>query len=122
MIKKWSAFNENEIRRKFPINAKINLLKDLALELTDIGLKVDVWSGTWKDDESKSIIMKIEDTTGVLGDYYKGHLCHKKEILEFEKTLKSFNIEPHRKDGFSDKVYYYFYKQGKMTDVLKTYL
>jgi hypothetical protein len=44
MIKKWTKFNEGTI-----VDAKIELLKDLSLDLADLGLKIDVWNGSWKD-------------------------------------------------------------------------
>ena len=50
MIKNWSKFNEsrnsflNKMSESPSINAKIHLLEELSLELTDIGLKVDIKS------------------------------------------------------------------------------
>lgn len=125
MINKWIEFNE-ALKRGEKINAKISLLKDLALELTDIGLSVDIESGSF--NEIKSIVMFIKDENSVLDDnnYYENVLWHKKEILDFEKTLKSFKMSPRAKTGNGqDGVIFLFDKQGPMTsggDVLKDYL
>lgn len=128
MIKKWSEFNEAKVYGS-KIQSKIDLLKDLSLDLTDMGLKIDIWNGSWKDDHhyggslsshpaSKCIIMMIEDIDSVLDEenYYENELKDKKEILNFEETLKSYGMRIRRKTGFSDKVYLMFDKQGKMTD------
>lgn len=123
MIKKWIEFNESKSRGS-KINAKMDLLKDLSLELSDMGLEVEIWSGSGSsitgkhEDDSKFIIMLIDDTDSILDEdgYYENELQNKKEILDFEETLKSYEISPRIKNGFSDKVYFYFDKQGKMTD------
>lgn len=128
MIKKWSEFSEAKVYGS-KIQSKIDLLKDLSLDLSDMGLKIDIWNGSWKDDHhygdslsshpaSKSIIMMIEDIDSVLDEenYYENELKDKKEILDFEETLKSFGMKPRRKNGFGDKAYLFFDKQGKMTD------
>jgi hypothetical protein len=139
MIKKWSEFNEAKVYGS-KIQSKIDLLKDLSLDLSDMGLKIDIWNGAWRDNgsgfgltsengtpeeakaeyemPSKSIIMMIDDIDSVLDNdnYYENELKDKKEILDFEETLKSYGMRPRRKAGFSDKVYLFFDKQGKMTD------
>lgn len=110
MIKKWLEFNESIRLYGSKIQLKIDLLRDLSLDLSDMGLKVDIWNGTWKDDDgglggnknlmgmrqhikysnhpaSKSIIMMIEDTDSVLDveNYFENELIDKKEISDFEK-------------------------------------
>ncbi len=128
MIKKWSEFNEAKVYGS-KIQSKIELLKDLSIDLSDMGLKIDIWNGSWKDNDhygsslsshpaSKCIIMMIEDIDDILDEesYYENELKDKKEILDFEETLKSYGMGIRRKSGFSDKVYLFFDKQGKMTD------
>ena len=122
MVKKWSEFNESKIRDK------INLLRDLTLELSDLGLYIDIWNGTISDDygtsesdvvtNSKSIIVMIQDVDGVLDSngYYEDKLMDKKEIIDLEKSFVSYGMIPRRKSGFSDIVYFFFNKSGKMTD------
>lgn len=124
MIKKWSEFNENRVYGS-KIQAKIDLLKDLSLDLSDMGLEVNIWSGTWKDDrgnklfsESRCIIMSIKDNDSVLDDnnYFENDLFHKKEILDFEEVLKSYQMRYKAKKGNGqDGVIFYFSKQGSMT-------
>ncbi len=137
MIKKWQEFNE-ALKRGTKIQAKIDLLKELSLELTDVGLEVEIWSGSWKDErttsinisaykESKFIIMSIRDPNDTL-DYSDDddQLFHKKEILDFEETLKSFKMTPRMKMGNGiTGILFYFDKQGTMSsggNVLKNYL
>ncbi len=128
MIKKWSEFNETRVYGS-KIQSKIDLLKDLSLDLTDMGLVVNIWNGSWKDNDhyggslsshpaSKCIIMMIEDVDSVLDvdNYYEEKLVNKKEIIDFEETLKSYGMRVRRKTGFSDKAYLFFDKHGKMTD------
>lgn len=126
MIKKWSEFNESidlGISTGKKINAKMNLLKDLVLDLSDLGLHIDIWNGTWKDSDSKSIIMMIKDEDSILDNdnYYEEELQNKPEILELEETFKSFKIKVNKKTGFSDTVYFYFSKKED-SDVIKDYL
>lgn len=130
MISNWQKFNEG-----LKIKSKISLLEDLSLELSDLGLKVDIWNGTWRDNggsfggvdydtPSKSIIMLIEDTNNVLDidNYYENELKDKQEILDFEETLKSYGMTPTIKTGFSDKVYLFFNKQSRgKSEILKYY-
>lgn len=139
MIKRWSEFNETKVYGS-KIQSKIDLLKDLTLDISDMGLKIDIWNGSWKDNgggfgltsengtkeeakaeyelPSKSIIMMIEDYDSVLDEdnYYENELKDKKEIIDLEETLKSYGMKPRRITGFGDKVYLFFDKQGKMTD------
>lgn len=131
MIKKWSEFNESNVYGS-KIQSKIDLLKDLSFDLTDLGLKVEIWNGSWRDNDfgdsrgtqtryprSKSIIMTIEDIDSALDkdNYYENRLYNKKEIIDFEKTLKSYGMTPRSKSGTNDMVTFYFDKQGKMTDI-----
>lgn len=125
MIKRWSKFNE-EFKRGDKLAAKIEILKELSLQLTDLGLSVEIWSGTYKDDlgfgpssgASKCIIMMIQDIDGILDDenYYENTLYDKPEIIEFEKDLISHGMRPRSKRRVFNKVYFFFDKQGKMTD------
>jgi len=133
MINKWVEFNE-ALKRGAKIQAKIDLIKDLSLELTDIGLEVEIHNGTWRDkqighilDASKCIIMFVKDISSKYLSLSKteNDLFHKKEILDFEETLKSFKMNYRAKSGNGqDGVIFYFDKQGNMSsgDVLKNYL
>src|ERR1017187_6665834 len=120
MIKNWSKFNES-ISKSSKINDKIDLLQDLSMDLSDEGLLVKIWNGTKEDDrfksgdfeqiigsrdsllpirrdsfkQSKSIIMAI-DSYDQLGNT---NLYDSKEILDFEKTLKSYGMNYRRKTG-----------------------
>lgn len=135
MIKRWIEFNES-FKKGQKIQSKIDILREISNDLSDMGLKIDIWSGSWRDsgvimkstnkpiDPSKFIIMMIDDDDSVLDEenYYEDELKDKKEILEFEEDLKSHGMTPRWKVGFSDKVYFYFDK-GKSTDtdILDTY-
>jgi hypothetical protein len=136
MIKKWSDFNESKVYGSL-IQSRITLLEDLSIDLSDIGLRIEIWNGSWKDDggtfglehgkknyrdfiygenpPSKSIIMLIEDYDSILdlNNYYGSKLVDKEEIIELEKSLKSYGIPPRKKIGFGDKVYFFFDKNGK---------
>lgn len=122
MIKNWNKFNES-FKKGQKIQAKIDILKEISNDLSDMGLKIDIWNGSWKDDSigkykaSQFIIMKIEDYDSILDDnnYYENELKDKKEILEFEQDLISHGMNYKIKRGFGDKVYFYFNK-GKSTD------
>ena len=128
MIKNWSKFNE-AFRKGEKILTKIEILEDLSLDLKDKGLKVDIWNGSWRDNggsygvgmnwelPSKSIIMMIEDTEGILDpmNYWENELKNKAEIQEFEQTLIDYGFTPVAKSGFSNKAYFLFDK-GKKTD------
>jgi hypothetical protein len=135
MIKSWSQFNENIGRSKSPIiNAKIDLLKELSLDLTDIGLEVDIWNGSWRDvsngdytsvtSAAKCIIMVIQDVNSVLDKdgYYESHLYKMPEIEEFEKDLKSFGMRPRSRSGGGHLMYYYFDKGGKTTPIINQFI
>jgi hypothetical protein len=130
MISNWEKFNEG-----LKIKSKISLLEELSLELSDLGLTVAIWNGTWRDNggsfglpdydtASKSIIMMIEDIDSVLDvdNYYENELKDKQEILDFEETLKSYGMTPTIKTGFSDKAYLFFNKQSRgKSEILKYY-
>lgn len=134
MIKKWLEFNENIKNKYTKVNAKIDLLEDLSQDLKDIGLKIDIWNGSRKNDFDKIagkpmssfIIMMIEDIDSILDKdgYYENSLSDKKEIKEFEENLKSFKFNYRAKSSGGDKIWYYFEKHSKMTNspVLKSYL
>jgi hypothetical protein len=141
MIKNWKKFNES-FKKGQKIQAKIDILREISNDLTDVGLSVDIWSGSWKDDNvahsymkksdgfsvgdskvikstpaSKFIIMMINDENSVLDEnnYYEEELINKKEIKEFEEDLISHGMRPKHKKWFSNYVYFYFDK-GKSTD------
>jgi hypothetical protein len=141
MIKNWSNFNES-ISRPSKVDAKIDLLQDLSMDLRDMGLSVEIWNGTKRDDrfksgdfeeiigdrdsllpirrdsfkQSKSIIMSIDS-------HNNPNLYDSEEILDFEKTLKSYGMNYRRKTGApmnsdhgGSSVYFFFDKQGNMTN------
>lgn len=96
------------------VDKKIQLLKDLSTDFTDMGLVVEIWK------EGKSIIMLIKDERddAILSDdnYYEENLYNKEKILDFEETLKSYGMNFRSKSGGGDAVYYKFDKWGKMTN------
>lgn len=119
MIKNWEQFNEaDKYKPGEKIKAKIDLLTELSFDLTDIGLKVEIWSSKPWDADSKFIIMMIKDEDSILDEegYYENSLDNKQEIIDFENTLVSFKMVWRKRSSGSDMVYYYFDKQGKMTD------
>ena len=131
MIKTWSKFNES-FKRGERIESLIELIKELSYDLTDIGLKVEIWNGTWKDNgmttlgkdgydlPSKSIIMLIEDSNDIIDDdcYYENELLNKPQILQFQERLKDFGLSPSYVTGFSDKVYIFIDKNIKLSKEL----
>ncbi len=131
-IDKINIFNESintHFAKNAPlINAKINLLKDISLELSDLGLEIEIWSGTFRDVQyDKYINMIIKDEYCVLDKeecYFKKDLYNFPEIIEFEERLKSFGIMYRERSAGSDLVQYHFDKQGKInkTDLLRGYL
>lgn len=110
------------------VDKKIQLLKDLALDLEDIGLEVDIINGSkkiWQStirmknshyidiswDDNKYIIMLIVDDGNITKKLYESDI-----ISYFEETLRSFKMN-YRKMSAGDKhVVYRFDKHGKMTD------
>lgn len=95
------------------VDKKIKLLEDLSIQLTDIGLTVEIWK------EGKSITMFIQDlqdNSGLSSDnYYEENLHEKDFIKEFDEDLKSFGMNPRSKQGGGDKIWYEFDKWSNMT-------
>lgn len=95
------------------VDKKVQLLKDLCVDLEDVGLFVEIWK------EGKSIHLFIQDqkdNSDLSGDnYYEENLYDKEVIHEFDKTLKSYGMNYRSKKGGSDKIWYEFDKWGKMT-------
>lgn len=97
------------------VDKKIQLLEDLSLQLSDIGLTIEIWK------KPKRIVLLVADDNDqsnlVDDNYYETNLYDQPFILEFEKDLKSYGMNFRSKSGGGDKVYYEFDKWSKMTDV-----
>jgi hypothetical protein len=99
------------------VDQKIQILKDLTIDLQDLGLVIEIWK------EGKMIHLLIEDKDDVLvddnyeGNYYEDddNLYNREEISEFDETLKSYGMNYRSKKGGGDKIWYEFDKWSKMT-------
>jgi hypothetical protein len=122
MIRKYNEFLLEKMETK--VQRKINLLKQLSLELTDIELEVEIWNGTWKDGSisgkcgSNYIFCRIKDENSVLSpdNYYETNLIDFKEIKEFITALETYGLSPRSYSGGGDSVEITFDKYGKLTD------
>ena len=97
------------------VDRKIQILKDLVIDLEDIGLEIDIWK------ENKNITLLISDSPemdySILSrtNYYDEHLYDSEIISDFEETLKSYGMNFRYKYGGGDRVYYEFDKWSNMT-------
>jgi hypothetical protein len=111
------------------IDKKIQLLKDLALELEDAGLQVEVINGgfwwllrdprvsihtgsRYTDDYKKFIIMKVTDDN----ERFDTDLYNTEIIDEFKETLKSYGMNPRSMSGGRNFCVFKFDKHGHMTN------
>lgn len=107
------------------VDKKIQLLKDLALELQDVGLQVDIINGSksyfyllrdprvpYTDDYKKFIILKVTDDNEIFDtDLYNTDL-----IDDFKETLKSYGMNPRGMSGGRNFCVFKFDKHGSMTN------
>lgn len=127
----WEKINEVYVKKrteKTNVEKKIDLLKDLTLDLSDAGLKVDIWNGSkyfyspdgvyrsWYDAKDH-IMLRIEDDQKLLGEYTKfDKLIDEYDIIQkFEKQVSSYGMKFSKKYCEKNIVYYYFSKQGSKT-------
>ena len=111
------------------VDKKIQLLKDLSLELQDAGLQVEVVNGShsyllrdprvsihtnsrYTDDYKKFIIVKITDDNEI----FDTDLFRVEIIDEFKETLKSYGMEPRSMSGGRNFCVFKFDKHGHMTN------
>lgn len=111
------------------VDKKIQLLKDLSLELEDAGLQVEVVNGShshllrdprvsihtgsrYTDDYKKFIIVKVTDDNEV----FDTDLFRTEIIDEFKETLKSYSMEPRSMSGGRNFCVFKFDKHGHMTN------
>jgi hypothetical protein len=97
------------------VDKKIQLLKDLALELQDAGLQVEVVNGSKITDMSyydnkNFIVMKVTDDN----NRYNADLYFTDTIQDFIETLKSYGMNP-RSMSFNP-ILFKFDKHGRMTN------
>jgi hypothetical protein len=111
------------------VDKKIQLLKDLALELQDVGLQVEVINGShsyllrdprvsihtgsrYTDDYKKFIIMKVTDDN----NKFNADLYFTDTIQDFIETLKSYGMNPRGMSGGNHFAVFKFDKHGQMTN------
>lgn len=111
------------------VDKKIQLLKDLALELQDVGLQVEVINGShsyllrdprvsihtgtrYTDDYKKFIIMKVTDDN----ERFDTDLYNTDTIQDFIETLKSYGMTPRSMSGGRHFSVFKFDKHGSMTN------
>lgn len=111
------------------VDKKIQLLKDLSLELEDAGLQVEIVNGShshllrdprvsihtgsrYTEDYKKFIIMKVTDDN----ERFDTDLYNTEIINEFKETLKSYHIEPRSMSGGRNFCVFKFDKHGHMTN------
>lgn len=95
------------------VDRKIQILKDLVVDLEDGGLTAEIWK------ENKKIVLLISDDAWISNisddNYYDSHLLDLEIISDFEETLKSYGMNFRHKFGGQDKVWYEFDKWSNMT-------
>jgi cell division protein FtsI/penicillin-binding protein 2 len=103
------------------VDKKIQLLKDLSLELQDAGLQVEVTNGSnsvsrYTDDyhikDKKFIIMRVTDDN----ERFDTDLYNTEIIDEFKETLKSYGMNPRGMSGGRNFCVFKFDKHGSMTN------
>jgi len=107
------------------VDKKIQLLKDLALDLQDAGLQVEVINGShsyllrdprlstrWSSDHKIFIVMKITDEN----ERFDTDLYNTEIIDEFKETLKSYGMNPRSMSGGRNFCVFKFDKHGQMTN------
>jgi len=111
------------------VDKKIQLLKDLALDLQDAGLQVEVINGShsyllrdprvsihtgsrYTDDYKKFIIMKVTDDN----NRFNADLYFTDTIQDFIETLKSYGMNPRGMSGGNHFAVFKFDKHGGMTN------
>jgi hypothetical protein len=115
------------------VDRKIQLLEDLALELKDAGLQVDIINGKdhhllrdprisihttqrYTNDLNRYIVMRVTDDNNV----FNADLYYTDTMQDFIETLKSFGMNPRSMSGGNHFAIFKFNKWGGMTD--STYL
>ena len=101
------------------VDDKIQLLKDLAIELQDAGLEVEVTNGFGSGRYSSHlpeyknyIFMSVKD----INNKFSTDLFNTDIIDEFKETLKSYGMNPRGMSGGDNCVVVKFDKWGRMTD------
>lgn len=111
------------------VDKKIELLEDLALELKDAGLQVEIINGShlhllrdprlhihtnsrYADDYKKFIIMRVTDDN----EKFNADLYYTNTIREFIETLKSYGMKPRSMSGGNHFAVFKFDKWGHMTN------
>lgn len=111
------------------VDKKIQLLKDLSIDLQDAGLQVEVINGShsyllrdprisihtgsrYTDDFKKFIIMRITDDD----NKFNADLYFTDTIQDFIETLKSYGMNPRSMSGGNHFAVLKFDKHGHMTN------
>jgi hypothetical protein len=111
------------------VDKKIQLLKDLAIELQDAGLQVEVINGShshllrdprvsihtgsrYTNDYKKFIVMKVTDDD----NKFNADLYFTDTIQDFIETLKSYGMNPRGMSGGNHFTVFKFDKHGSMTN------
>lgn len=129
-LKSYKVFEKRETM----VDKKIQLLKDIALDLEDLGFDVFVMNGssreaqdlkrrghiTYTSDITKKILLRIEDNKGLVyklqdKDRFISRISGLPIIKEFEETLRSYGMIPRSSYGGNHVITYEFDKHGKMT-------
>ena len=127
-LKKYKIFEELS-----GVDKKIRLIEDLTIELTDIGIKVDIIKGgsprysefnTMIAAPHYDIVPKDKIACYIYSDMNE-YMEFKKIIEDITERFKSFGLNPRRISGgqydYEGKVYYFrgflFDKWGKMTEI-----
>lgn len=97
------------------VDKKIQLLRDICLDLQDAGLEVEVKNGSYTIQDytnRKSIIIDITDINKKFG----GNLYDSEIIKDFIETLMSYKMRPRSISGGSNFVIIKLDKHGSMTN------
>jgi hypothetical protein len=124
----YNSISEDEINES-KVDDKIQLLKDLSLDLKDEGLQVHIFNGSdfhlnrdprvaihaggrYTNDLKKSIVMRITDDDEI----FNSDLYYTDTIQDFIETLKSYGMNPRSISGGRNFAVFKFDKWSRMTN------
>lgn len=99
------------------VSRKIELIKILTLDISDLGISVNIYNGGvyfmgGSYGNSNKITLTLLDNKGIL----KSPIYESDEIKEFELTLKAHKMGIRSRSGGNNFIVYTFDKHGSMTN------
>ena len=100
------------------VDRKIELIKILTLDISDLGISVNIYNGNESAfmggnyGKSNQITLTLLDNNGIL----KSPIYESDEIKEFELVLKAHKMGFRSRSGGNNFIVYTFDKHGSMTN------